>query len=157
VDEVKDEFNKMDNSHLEKLIKTGRSALHDAARYSKVELVRYLLEGRETPVAVDRRGEEGMTALHYVCRYLHPSNTYAHRQFLLQVRATEGALRRCCRGGGWPAAGARGRHQRRGQVAVRTSSPFPPADVFLCKLSVPSTQSNVYSGLLVMRGVSGST
>jgi hypothetical protein len=100
VDEVKDAYDELENHQLEKLIKTGRTALHDAARYSKVELVRYLLEGRETPVAVNKQGEEGMTALHYVCRSVCPSTTCAHIQFLIQVRTTERAHQHGLRGGG---------------------------------------------------------
>ena len=90
--ELKSSLSRMGKSELEELNTMGRSTLHFAARsvmlmlllllplllffsllllylislrYSKVELVEYLLErGME----VDAVGEEGMTALHYVSR-----------------------------------------------------------------------------------------
>ena len=48
------------------------------SRYSKVELVEYLLErGME----VDALGEEGMTALHYVSRWVYLSESSLFSMF----------------------------------------------------------------------------
>merc|ERR1711971_553966 len=52
---------------LEQLNQKGRSALHFAARYSLVQLTRYLVEVKK--MSIESEGEDGMMPIHYVCRY----------------------------------------------------------------------------------------